>query len=87
MTVGTGAARNIRSKAARLNRISRELELQRLKAVMDRELTELQRQTLTAYYFEGRTLLDIARQRNVAESTVSRTLNRAENKLRRFLQY
>lgn len=59
----------------------------RLKAVIQRELTELQRYTLAAYYFSGLTMEEIARIRNVNKSTVSRTLHRAEEKLRRFLQY
>ena len=51
------------------------------------ELTELQRYTILAYYFENKSLLQIAEERNVNKSTVYRTLKRAEEKLRRFLQY
>ena len=58
-----------------------------MKSVIHEELTELQRYTIQAYYFEQKTLLQIAEERNVNKSTVCRTLKRAENKLRRFLQY
>ena len=51
------------------------------------ELTELQRQTLVAYYFQEQTMAQIARDRGVNKSTVSRTLHRAEGNLRRFLKY
>lgn len=51
------------------------------------ELTPLQRYTLIAYYFREQTIEQIAKERRVNKSTVSRTLRRAEDKLRRFLQY
>ena len=58
-----------------------------MKEVIREELTELQRYTILAYYFENKTLLEIAEERCVNKSTVFRTLKRAENKLKRFLQY
>ena len=64
-----------------------EQQIKRLKLVIREELTELQRDTIQAYYFENKTLLQIAEERNVNKSTVFRTLKRAEDKLRRFLQY
>ena len=64
-----------------------EQQIKRMKAVIREELTELQRYTILAYYFEHKTLVQIAEERNVNKSTVCRTLKRAENKLRRFLQY
>ena len=67
--------------------IPREQQIKRMKAVIREELTELQRYTILAYYFENKTLVQIAEERNVNKSTVCRTLKRAENKLRRFLQY
>jgi RNA polymerase sigma factor (sigma-70 family) len=63
------------------------VQLQRVKRVIDEELTELQRQTLLAYYFQDQTIPQIAAERGVHKSTVSRTLHRAEDKLRRFLKY
>ena len=67
--------------------IPREEQIKRMKLVIREELTELQRYTILAYYFENKTLLQIAEERNVNKSTVCRTLKRAEDKLRRFLQY
>ena len=67
--------------------IPREQQIKRMKAVIREELTELQRYTILAYYFENKTLVQIAQERNVNKSTVCRTLKRAEEKLRRFLRY
>ncbi|MBQ2927149.1 MAG: sigma-70 family RNA polymerase sigma factor [Oscillospiraceae bacterium] len=67
--------------------LPREMQLQRLRRVIGRELTEIQRETLMAYYFEGCTLEQIALRRGVKKSTVWRTLKRAEQRLRRVLQY
>lgn len=68
-------------------RLPREVQLERVRRVIREELTELQRYTLVAYYFQEKTLEQIARERNVNKSTVCRTLHRAEQKLRRFLKY
>lgn len=59
----------------------------RMKSVIHEELTELQRYTVLAYYFENKTILQIAEERSVNKSTIFRTLKRAEEKLKRFLQY
>lgn len=55
--------------------------------VIREELTEVQRQVLLAYYFQEKTVTQIAKDRGVNKSTVSRTLRRAENRLKRFLKY
>ena len=68
-------------------RLPREVQLKRVQRVIKEELTELQRRTLTAYYFHRQTIPQIARERGVNKSTVSRTLRRAEEKLRRYLRY
>ena len=68
-------------------RLPREVQLKRGQRVIREELTELQRQTLTAYYFHQRTIPQIAEERGVNKSTVSRTLRRAEERLRRYLRY
>ena len=67
--------------------LPREQQIRRMKAVIREELTELQRYTVLAYYFDNKTLLQIAEERGVNKSTICRTLRRAEDKLRRFLQY
>lgn len=68
-------------------RLPREVQLQRVNRVIQEELTPVQREILLAYYIQEQTIPEIARQRGVHKSTVSRTLHRAEEKLRRFLKY
>lgn len=68
-------------------RLPREMQLERMQQVIREQLTDLQRYTLSAYYFRQQTLDQIARTRNVNKSTVCRTLRRAEEKLRRYLRY
>lgn len=68
-------------------RLPREVQLKRIRRVIAEELSDLQRETLTAYYFQELSITEIARQRGVNKSTVCRTLHRAEAKLRRFLKY
>ena len=68
-------------------RLPREVQLQRVRRVIAEELTESQREMLTAYYFQELTMTEIARDRGVNKSTVCRTIHRAEEKLRRFLKY
>ena len=68
-------------------RLPRQVQLKRVQRVMEEELTPLQKQTLIAYYFQQQTIPQIARERGVQKSTVSRTLKRAEAKLRKFLKY
>ena len=68
-------------------RLPKKIQQQRLHRVIREELTELQRYTVIAYYFRELTMEQIAKERRVKKSTVSRTLHRAEDKLRRYLQY
>lgn len=68
-------------------RLPREIQLKRVRRVIEEELTPLQRETLVAYYFQDQTVTQIARERGVNKSTVCRTLHRAEAKLRRYLRY
>ena len=68
-------------------RLPRDMQIKRVQRVIREELTELQRQTLIAYYFEELTIPQIAVRRGVHKSTVARTLHRAEDKLRRYLKY
>lgn len=68
-------------------RLPKKIQQQRLHRVIREELTQLQRYTVIAYYFRQQTIEQIARERRVNKSTVSRTLKRAEDKLRRYLQY
>ena len=68
-------------------RLPRQVQLNRVQRVIQEELTQLQRETLIAYYFQEQTIPQIAEERGVHKSTVSRTLKRAETKLRRYLKY
>lgn len=68
-------------------RLPREVQRQRVSRVIQEELTPLQRETLLAYYIQEQTIPEIARARGVNKSTVSRTLRRAEAKLRKILRY
>lgn len=68
-------------------RLPREVQIRRVNRVIAEELTPLQRETIIAYYIYNRKIPEIARERGVHKSTVSRTLKRAEGKLRRYLRY
>ena len=68
-------------------RLPREIQMKRVHRVIEEELTPLQREVLIAYYIQDQTIPQIARERGVQKSTISRTLHRAEDKLRRFLRY
>ena len=68
-------------------RMPKELQMKRIQRVIEEELTPIQREVLIAYYIADQTIPQIARDRGVHKSTVSRTLHRAEDKLRRFLKY
>lgn len=67
--------------------LPREVQIQRILRVMEQELTEKQRAYLSAYYFEEQSPAMIARRYGVHRSTVSKTLKRAENRIRRHLIY
>lgn len=68
-------------------RLPPQVQLKRMRSVMEHELTERQREVLDAVYFGGKSQAQIAAERGVNRSTVCRTLQRAETRLRRFLRY
>ena len=68
-------------------RLPKEVQLKRMENVIRQELTDLQKETLIAYYFHHKDIVTIAKERGVNKSTVCRTLHRAEEKLRRYLKY
>lgn len=68
-------------------RLPKEVQLKRVQRVIREELTALQRETLMDYYFHRMSIPEIAAKRGVYKSTVSRTLHRAEDRLRRYLKY
>ena len=53
----------------------------------DIPLTDRQRETLLAHYFENKPICQIARERGVNRATVWRCLRRAEDRMRRYLMY
>lgn len=63
------------------------MQLRRLRRVIEMELTQVQREVLIAYYFQEKTMAQIARERGVCRSSVCRTLHRAEDRVRRCLRY
>ena len=68
-------------------RLPREVQLRRVQRVIQQELTPIQRETVLAYYFQEKTIPQIARERAVNKSSVCRTLHRAEARIRRCLRY
>ena len=68
-------------------RLPKEVQMKRVQRVIREELTQNQREILLAYYIQDRTIPQIAEERGCNKSTVSRTLHRAEDKLRRYLRY
>ena len=68
-------------------RLSPEVQMKRVLAVIDNELTEKQQEVIRAFYFEEKSISEIAAERGVNKSSVSRCLNRAEKKVRLCLKY
>lgn len=79
--------KNIRFESYLGPRLPRQVQLRRLRQVVDKELTPLQRETLVAYYFQQESIPKIAARRGVNKSTVSRTLKAAEQRLKKYLKY
>lgn len=79
--------RNILYEGYQGPRLPKEVQLKRVQRVIREELTSLQREVLLAYYFQEKSITEIAQDRGVNKSTVCRTLHRAEGKLRRYLKY
>ena len=68
-------------------RLPPQVQLQRIKRVIERELTKKQRETLIAYYFQDKDSPTIARERGIHKSSVCRCLKRAEQRVRLCLKY
>lgn len=66
---------------------TRQQQMQRLQNIIRHGLTPLQRETLIAFYFQEQSISAIARQRKVQRSTVSRTLRRAERRLKQYSKF
>lgn len=61
--------------------------LKMMRVAIREELTEKQFQYINAYYAEGISMTEIAALYGVDRSTVSRTIGRARNRLKKILRY
>ena len=68
-------------------RLPQATQQQRIRRVIENELTPKQREVMLAYYFQDKTVPQIAAARGVRRSSVSRCLKRAERKVRLCLRY
>lgn len=68
-------------------RLSRSQQMQRLQRVIDHELTDKQRRAILGYYIRQKTMPQLAEEFGVSKSTVCRTIQRAERRIRRCLRY
>ena len=68
-------------------RLPPEVQMRRVKKVIMHELTPRQRRVMIAYYFQMKTMPQIAQELQVNKSTVCRTLHRAEARIRELLRY
>ena len=66
----------------RLDRLARYLPV-----AIAEELTPRQQQLLHMFYYDGKSVSAIARELSVNKSTVTRTLQRAQDRLRKSLRY
>lgn len=65
----------------------RERLRRNLRRAMKRELTPRQQEIMALYFFENRSMSEIAALLAVNKSTVSRCLRRGQERLRHFLEY
>ncbi len=68
-------------------RLPPKVQMQRIRRVIEMELTQKQREVILAYYFQDKTIPQIAEERGIQRSSVSRCLRRAEKKVRLCLRY
>ena len=68
-------------------RLPPSVQMQRIRRVIEMELTQKQREVILAYYFQDKTIPQIAAERGIQRSSVSRGLRRAEKKVRLCLRY
>ena len=68
-------------------RLTRQQQIARMHRVIENELTEKQKRAVLGYYVDKKTMPELAREFGVCKSTVCRTIQRAEKRLRRCLRY
>ena len=64
-----------------------EVQLQRLRAVVEGELTDRQREIFESYYYEGKTMQELAELYGVQKSSIHKVLYRAIRRIERCLKY
>ena len=79
--------KNIHYEGYQGPRLSKSEAKRRISRVVAGELTEIEREVLVAYYLQEQKIPEIAVQRGVNKSSVSRALRRAEKKLKKYLKY
>lgn len=68
-------------------RLPPQTQMKRLRRVIEQELTTKQREIIIAYYFQDKNIPQIAAERGIHKSSVSRCLRRAEQRVRLCLRY
>jgi RNA polymerase sigma factor (sigma-70 family) len=68
-------------------RLSPATQMQRIRRVIAEELTQKQREIILAYYFQDKSIPEIAAERGIHKSSVCRCLQRAEKRVRHCLKY
>lgn len=68
-------------------RLPKDVQLKRIKKIMDNELTEIQRETILNCVILGKHQSEYAKERGVSKSTISRNLRRAIENLQKYLRY
>ena len=68
-------------------RLSPATQMQRIRRVIEQELTSKQREIILAYYFQDKSIPEIAAERGIHKSSVCRCLQRAEKRVRHCLKY
>ena len=69
------------------NQLRMERLRRHLSTALTEELTPRQQEMVRMYYFEGKTMIDIAQELGLNKSSVSRALHRAQDRLRHSLRY
>ena len=64
-----------------------EVQLQRLRAVVEGELTDRQREIFEGYYYEGKTMQELSELYGVQKSSIHKVLYRAIRRIERCLKY
>lgn len=68
-------------------RLPARTQMERIRKVIEQELTQKQREIILAYYFQDKSIPQIAQERGIHKSSVCRCLQRAEARVRRCLKY